>query len=112
MRQYGEWDIEATCENIAVLDLGEIIYQGTVSALIGHTEGKVYQAEISKKELEDLKKQYIVTSMLTLGNNAMVRFLAEQKPFASAKHCEAGVEDAYMYLMQQQGGDHGCSDNY
>lgn len=105
-------DIEATCENIAVLDKGEIIYRGTVSDLIGMAEGKVYSAEISKRELEPLKKQYTVTSMLTLGNNVMVRFLADQPPFASAKLCEAGVEDAYMYLMQAEGGEGSCSDSY
>lgn len=105
-------DAEATCENIAVLDQGEIIYQGTVSELISQAEGSVYQAEISKKELEDLKKHCIVTSMLTLGNNVMVRFLSEEKPFASAKPCAAGVEDAYMYLMQERGGESGCSDSY
>lgn len=38
--------------------------------------------------------------MLTLGNNVMVRFLSEEKPFASARPCDAGAEDAYMYLMQ------------
>ena len=31
-------DVEATCENIAVLDRGEIIYKGTVSELIGQAE--------------------------------------------------------------------------
>ncbi len=97
-------DIEATCEDIAVLDQGRVIYQGTVPDLIAMTEGKVYSAEISKGELELLKKDYIVTSMLTLGNNVIARFLAEEKPFESAKHCEAGMEDAYMYLMQTERG--------
>lgn len=101
-------DIEATCEDIAVLDEGKLIYQGTAADLIAMTEGKVYSAEISKRELELLKKEYIVTSMLTLGNNVMARFLAEEKPFASAKLCEAGVEDAYMYLMQTERGQLGC----
>ena len=72
----------------------------------------MFQAEISKRELETLKKQCVVTSMLTLGNNVMVRFLSDEKPFASAKPCEAGVEDAYMYLMQERGGGDGCLDNY
>lgn len=105
-------DIEATCENIAVLDAGEIIYKGTVSELTDMAQGRVFQAEISKRELETLKKQCIVTSMLTLGNNVIVRFLAEEKPFAAAKLCEAGVEDAYMYLMKERGGEDGCSDSY
>lgn len=98
-------DIEATCEDIAVLDEGTLIYQGTVSDLIGLAEGKVYSAQISKNELELLKRKYIVTSMLTLGNNVMVRFLAEEQPFASAELCDAGVEDAYMYLMHRERGE-------
>ena len=105
-------DIEATCENIAVLDEGEIIYKGTVTDLIGMAEGKVYSAEISKRELEYLKGQFTVTSMLTMGNNVMVRFLANKQPFASAKSCEPGVEDAYMYLMQTKGGGISCLDSY
>ena len=55
-----------------------------------------------------MKKDYLVTSMLTLGNNVMARFLAEERPFASAKLCEAGVEDAYMYLMHAERGEYGC----
>ena len=94
--------------NLTLAVIGEIITAGTEE----QTEGKVYQAEISKRELELLKKQYLVTSMLTLGNNVMVRFLAEETPFASAKPCEAGVEDAYMYLMQREGGETQCLDNY
>lgn len=98
-------DIEATCENIAVLDQGQILYHGTVSQLLQTAEGNVYSAEISKHELELLKKRYVVTSMLTLGNNVAVRFLADRQPFASAKLCTPGVEDAYMYLMQTGRGE-------
>lgn len=98
-------DIEATCEQAAVLNEGEIIYNGSVSDLIDMAEGKVYSAQISKKELPALKEKYMVTSMLTLGNNVMVRFIADQKPFESAQPVEAGVEDAYMYLMEQKRGD-------
>ena len=98
-------DIEATCEQIAVLDEGEILYHGTVSNLIEMADGRVYTAQISKSELPRLKERYVVTSMLTLGNNVMVRFIAENKPFEGAQCCEAGVEDAYMYLMHGERGD-------
>ena len=97
-------DIEATCEDIAVLDEGSLIYQGTVAELTSLAEGKVYMAEISRKELEALKEKYMVTSMLTLGNNVMARFISETRPFESAKLCEAGVEDAYLYLMHGKRG--------
>lgn len=98
-------DIEATCEQIAVLNEGEILYHGTVSNLIEMADGRVYTAQISKSELPRLKERYVVTSMLTLGNNVMVRFIADNKPFEGAQCCEAGVEDAYMYLMHGERGD-------
>ena len=52
-----------------------------------------------------LKKQYEVTSMLIQGNEAQVRFVAKEKPFASANLCEPNVEDAYMFLMQEKRGE-------
>ena len=98
-------DIEATCEQVAVLNEGEIIYRGSVAELTAMADGKVYSAEISRNELTELKSKYIVTSMLTLGNNVIVRFLADKTPFPSARLAEAGVEDAYMYLMRGERGE-------
>ncbi len=98
-------DIEATCEHIAVLDEGEIIYQGTVSDLINEANGKIYTADISKSELSRIKEQYPVISMVTLGNRVTVRFISENKPLDHAIPCEVNVEDAYMYLMQEKRGE-------
>lgn len=97
-------DIEATCEQIAIMDEGEIYYNGTVMDLLRMTEGKVYTAQISRKDLAKMKENYVLTSMLTQGNNVMVRFLSEQKPQVEASACEPDVEDAYMYLMQEKEG--------
>lgn len=101
-------DIEASCEEIAVLEEGKLLFRGTVEELLRSVRGKVFRAEISRHELDDLKERCIVTSMLTLGNNVMARFISEQKPFPGAERCEAGVEDAYMYLMQGRS-DTSCS---
>lgn len=96
-------DVEATCEEIAVIDRGRILFRGTVEELLSLVEGRVYRAEVSRKELERIRSSYTVTSMITLGNNVKVRFLADTQPFHGAQHCDAGVEDAYMYLMQGEG---------
>ena len=42
-------DIEATCEQIAIMDEGEIYYNGTVMDLLRMTEGKVYTAQILQR---------------------------------------------------------------
>lgn len=100
-------DIEATCENIAIMDAGEIIFKGTVSELLENADGHIYTADISRMELEKVKKEYLVTGMLTQENHVTVRFLLRndnQSLFEGAKACNVNVEDAYMYLMYQERG--------
>ena len=98
-------DIEATCEDIAILNHGRILYKGTVEQLLHEADQKIYTAEISKKELSGMKEKYVVTSMMTIGNHLNVKFVSEEKPFSGAVPCEPNVEDAYMYLMQKERGD-------
>lgn len=94
-------DIEATCENIAVLNQGTLIFQGTVAKLIKMVEGKVYSARVSVKELERVKENYLVTGILTTGSAASMKIISDTPPLPEAEACSADVEDAYMYLMQQ-----------
>ncbi|MDF2845098.1 MAG: yxlF 7 [Herbinix sp.] len=101
-------DIEATCEKIAILEDGQIIYHGTVLSMLEAAKGKIYSAEISSVELPKLKEQYPITSMLTQSNKLIVRFIAENIPFQNAVSCEANVEDAYMYLLQVKRGEKVC----
>ena len=101
-------DVEATCENIAVLDEGSLKFAGTVEELLNMAEGRIYTAEVSRMELEKIKKDYIVTGMLTKGSMVDVRFVSEEKPFEGAKNCEPNVEDAYLYLMNEKGGETVC----
>lgn len=95
-------DIEATCENIAVLNEGELLYQGTVSQLLSKVEGNVYTAEISTMELKRIQESFLVTGILTSGSSANIKIVAQELPMKAAKPCTPDVEDAYMYLMNQK----------
>lgn len=52
-------DIEAACENLAVLNEGEILWKGTLQEILLHAEGKVWRADVDNKELARIKKKYI-----------------------------------------------------
>jgi ABC-2 type transport system ATP-binding protein len=97
-------DIEATCENIAVLEDGKIIYHGPVMSLVESAKGRIFTADISRGELNRMKEQFSVTSMVTQGSRVLVRFIADSKPFDGAILCDSNVEDAYMYLMHEMEG--------
>ncbi|MFG6384183.1 MAG: ABC transporter ATP-binding protein [Lachnospiraceae bacterium] len=92
-------DIEATCENIAVLNQGEILFRGKVSQLLEAVKGKVYTIEVSTLELPNIQEKFLVTGILTNGSTANIKIIAEELPIQDAKPANPDVEDAYMYLM-------------
>ncbi len=101
-------DIEATCEQIAIMNEGEILWRGTVTELLQNAAGRVFTAVVNREQLAVLKTRYIVTSMLQQGMNAEVRFIADEEPdFAdfAVTAAEPNCEDAYMYCLHQ----HGCT---
>lgn len=100
-------DIEATCEKIAVMDAGDIIFNGTVTELLEQAEGKIYTATVSKMEIEDIKKRYLVTNMLRMPTEVTVRFVAgmDEEVFKGAALSTPNVEDAYMCLMHEKRGE-------
>ncbi len=99
-------DIEATCEKIAIMDEGSIIYKGTVAELLERAQGKIFTADISKMELDEVRKKYMVTNMLALESTANVRFIADniEAAFPGAVPIVPNVEDAYIYLMHEKRG--------
>ena len=104
-------DIEATCEQIAIMNEGEILWRGTVAELLENAKGKVFTAVADREQLALLKKKYIVTSLLQQGLTTEVRFIAEaegKEPAFSGLTllpAEPNCEDAYMYCLHQ----HGCA---
>ena len=97
-------DIEASCEDIDIMNEGSILWQGTVAELIRQAKGKVYRARIPKKSLPEVKKSYAVTGMVAGEDGITVRLLAEDAPqIPGAELTSPGLEDAYMYLLQKEG---------
>lgn len=99
-------DIEATCENIAIMNEGIILWQGTVPELLHNAEGKVFTVNAPKKYLTQIKAQYIVTGMLVQNEYTTVRLISEERPdLEGIVPAEPNVEDAYMYCLYS----HGCN---
>lgn len=97
-------DIEATCENIAILDESKVLYAGKVNDLLSAAEGKVFTMVTDKQELSKWKKKLLITSMHTQGKNVYIRFISETS-VADAKACEPNIEDAYMLYLSENGAE-------
>ena len=95
-------DIEATCEDIAILDDGKVLYNGTVDDLLNTAQGKVFTKAVDRQELPKLKQELTITGMHTQGKKVYVRFLSD-KGAADAEVSEPNIEDAYMLYLNKNG---------
>lgn len=99
-------DIEATCENIAIMNSGKILRQCTVPELLENACGKVFTVNVDKKYLAEIKKRFIVTGMLIQGDYTTVRIVSDSVPdIQGVIGAEPNLEDAYMYCLCTNGCD-------
>ncbi|MCD8926038.1 ABC transporter ATP-binding protein [Staphylococcus epidermidis] len=98
-------DIESTCNRIAILDKGSLVYKGDIPLLIQQSDDHIYEINLSPSELESFRENDLfITKTQEIENKLKVRFISETK-VANAKKVKADFEDAYMYfLKKQQGG--------
>lgn len=93
-------DIEATCEQIAIMDQGFVVYTGSISKLIHSSDNKVYELLIEPSKLEKLKEEdLIITKVQEVESYLKVRFVSD-KELAKAKKVKQDFEDAYMYFLK------------
>ena len=97
-------DIEATCERLAVMDEGRILWNGSVSTLLKETEGKVWSAMVESRFLPQIKSTYSVTGMVKQGDKTLVRIVSEEEPeIVGTKSEKPNLEDAYIYCLHSNG---------
>lgn len=98
----GEPDVISTCENLAILNEGSVLYCGKVSNLLNTANGKVFSKTVDKRDLPKLKKKYNIIGMHSQGNKTYIRFLSDV-PILDAESCEPNIEDAYMFYLWHNG---------
>ena len=99
-------DVESTCENIAIMDEGKILWRGTVRELLENARGHVYTANIEKQYMAQVKKEYIVTGMVAQAEYTTVTIVSDAEPdLPNAVLTEPDLEGAYMYCLRSNGCD-------
>lgn len=97
-------DIEATCENVAVLNEGKLIFNGMVEELAQKADGKVYLISVPKKQDKHIKEKYTVLNINSSHSGSQYRILSEIPPEEQYSLETPTLEDGYMYLLKQSAG--------
>jgi len=94
-------DLGGACKEIALLDGGQIIYQGTPSGLVSAAIGQVFQVAVSEMEFANIESQYEVVSTSVGSGSIVVRGVShtDQLPDGAEIVQEPSLEESYMAFM-------------
>ena len=93
-------DIASSCNQLAVLDKGEVKYKGSPQDMVRLAEGLVWEYLIPAEEFDQAEKEQVIVNHLREGEQIRVRCIARQQPNEQAVQTEPVLEDAYLCLLK------------
>jgi ABC-type multidrug transport system ATPase subunit len=95
-------DISSTCQGMALLNRGELVFSGSPENLVKHAEGHVFRLNLTPFEYEKAKEQYNVISTIPVESGWEVQVVSDDVPEYNPVSLEPNIEDAYVYFMEHK----------
>lgn len=92
-------DIESSCERLAVLNNGKLLFQGTIASLADKAVNYVWEFQVPYADYDIVEKEHLIISSRKEAGNAVFRVIAKKSPHENAKLIKPSTEDAYMALI-------------
>ena len=92
-------DIEHLCQNICVLEQGEVKYLGVKGEFIDRIEGKLWEHTGTPEDEELLRRETTVTSVTYVDGSPRVRYVADEAKTENSQNIKPTLEDAYIYAL-------------
>jgi ABC-type multidrug transport system ATPase subunit len=93
-------DISSICQNLALLQNGQVGFNGSPEELITQTRGHAWQVTTSGFEYEMLKENYPIISTIPSDEGWEVQLVGDSISVKQAIEIEPNLEHAYVYFME------------
>ena len=98
-------DVEATANDIAIIDRGHLLVLSSPEELLQSVEGKVWDWVIPSAELTNAKKSHLISSIIRRKDGLHTRVVAETSPADEASPSSSPtLEEAYLYCISSHRG--------
>jgi ABC-type multidrug transport system ATPase subunit len=95
-------DISSTCQRMALLNKGELVFEGSPENLVKTAEGHVFRLILNHQEYDVVKEKYNVISTLPVESGWDVQIVSDDPPEFSSTKVTPNIEDAYVYYMEHK----------
>ncbi len=96
-------DVRELCSNMAIMNLGKIIYQGSPITVIEELDGKVWQKMIHRQAIDDYKENFNVISDKMVAGKPLIHVLSESNPGEGFETVKANLEDVFFTKIHLDG---------
>ena len=96
-------DISSTCEDIAVLNFGRMLFHGAPEDLMRHAENKTWSLHVDDAGFAEVSRQWHVVAVTPEADDLIVRIVGDEDPPPGAEAMPPNLEDAYIYFMHMDG---------
>ncbi|UCE06077.1 MAG: ABC transporter ATP-binding protein [bacterium] len=95
-------DISSTCNNMALLNDGKVVFNEAPDKLIEKAKGNVWLIEALDSELDTIKEKYPVISTVPAESGWEVQVVADKLEDFPGKQIDPNLEHAYVYFMEYE----------
>lgn len=95
-------DISSSCDNMALLNKGEVVFQGAPDELIREAENHVFKIRVSQTEYDEVCRSCNVITSLPIDSGWELEVVADDMTKYSGSTIEPNLEHAYVYYMEHK----------
>lgn len=95
-------DISSTCDNMALLNKGNLAFTGSPEQLVKEAEGNVWLIEATEAEYLEINEKYPVISTIPIEGGWEVQVVAEEINGYHGKQIAPNLEHAYVHFMENK----------
>jgi len=89
-------DVRELCTNMAIMNLGEIVFKGAPQTAIEDLSGKVYQKIVQREELDEYAKEYSIISNKMVGGKPLIHVFSDANPGDGFEPVQPNLEDVFF----------------
>lgn len=94
-------DVRNLCPNMAIMNLGQVLYHGKTSGALDLINGKIWKSKINKEELPSYRERYKVISTRVVEGKIEVHAFAEDRPAPDFEMVKPDLEDVYFSYINR-----------
>jgi ABC-type multidrug transport system ATPase subunit len=95
-------DVKELCANMAIMNHGKMVYQGSPQTVVDELNGKVWQKTLERNQLARYCEEHTVISDKMVAGKPLIQVLSDHNPGTGFKQVEPSLEDAFFTKINRK----------